>query len=27
LIEYKQLNQVIKAWQQSNGQLQIAKLG
>ncbi|WP_221390693.1 homoserine O-acetyltransferase [Dyadobacter sp. NIV53] len=27
LIEYKQLNQVIKAWQQTNGQLQIAKIG
>ncbi|TDE18718.1 homoserine O-acetyltransferase family protein [Dyadobacter psychrotolerans] len=27
LIEYKQLTQVIKAWQQTNGQLQVAKIG
>ena len=27
LIEYKQLTQVIKAWQQTNGKLQLAKIG
>jgi len=27
LIEYKQLTQVIRAWQETNGQLQIAKIG
>ncbi|CAG5003824.1 Homoserine O-acetyltransferase [Dyadobacter sp. CECT 9275] len=27
LIEYKQLTQVIKAWQESNGKLELAKIG